>query len=310
MRIRRCDDSMSGRFDLGVVFCPSRTKIFLVDNQVILPPGEMISASGSRYHVRRWGEKGRTVLLETGLTMMTGCWGWLAPMLAQSNRIMGYDRAGLGWSEEREGLRDSAQIALELDRLLKTLPVESPLVLLGHSMGSLFNRAFIGLNPGLVSAVIWLDPAHPEQLPRSRRMRSFFFLLELAHLLAARNLPSITLQIVPHLRGLPEEEHRTIRHFLKNPGHLRTCAREARAWKTSADNVRETKLGNIPLLVVSAQKNAMRNWTNYQQETATLSNKARHVTFTDMSHLSMLANREHAARIAAQIGDFLSGLQL
>jgi pimeloyl-ACP methyl ester carboxylesterase len=276
-----------------------------VDNKVMLPPGEMILADGTRYHVRRWGECGKTILCEAGLTLMSSSWGWLAPMLAESHQVIAYDRAGLGWSEAREGLRDAGQIAGELEALLTTLDVETPVVLLGHSMGSIFNRAFQRLNPGAISGLIWLDPAHPDQLPRSRRMRTFFFLLEFAHLLAMRNLPSITLRIVPHLRGLPEADYRAIAFFLKNPGHLRTCAREARAWKLSADHVRNVALGDLPLLVVSAQKNSLRNWAVYQQELAGLSSDARHATFTEMSHLSMLAKKEHAERVAAEIHGFL-----
>jgi pimeloyl-ACP methyl ester carboxylesterase len=274
----------------------------------MLPPGDMVAANGNRWHLRCFGESGATLLLETGLTMMSACWAWLAPALAESRRVIAYDRAGLGWSDDREGLRDAGQIAQELDSLLKAAHVQEPLVLVGHSMGAIFNRAFVRRNPSLVSAVIWLDPAHPDQLLRSRRMRSFVFLLEFAHLLAARNLPSITLSIVPHLRGLPETDYRVIRHFLKHPTHLRTCAREARAWKRSADHVRDTKPGNIPLLVISAQKNALRNWAEYQQELATLSSNSRHVTFTDMSHLSMLAHQDHASRVAAEINTFLAGV--
>lgn len=275
----------------------------------MLTPGEMISAKGSQYHVRRWGNNGPTIFLETGLTMMSACWGWLAPALAETNRVIAYDRAGLGWSDEREGLRDAAQIATELEGLRKALRVEEPAVLLGHSMGSLFNRASYRLNPANISALIWLDPAHPDQLPRSRRMRAFFFLLEFAHLLAGRNLPSITLRIVPQLKGLPERDYRAIKWFLKNPRHLRTCAREARAWKFSADHVAGVGLGDVPLLVVSAQKNALGNWTRYQQELAALSSRSRQVTFTEMSHLSMLANQEHVARVASEISRFLAGLK-
>jgi len=275
----------------------------------MLAPGEMIAANGSQYHVRRWGNSGPTILLETGLAMMSACWGWLAPALAETNRVIAYDRAGLGWSGDREGLRDAAQIATELEGLWKALRVEGPAVFLGHSMGSLFNRALYRLNPSMVSAMIWLDPAHPDQLPRSRRMRSFFFLLEFAHLLAQRNLPSITLRIVPHLKGLPEQDYRTLKRFLKNSRHLRTCAREARAWKLSADHVAASvTLGDVPLLVISAQKSALRNWTRYQQELATLSSRSRHITFTEMSHLSMLANREHAGRVADEIKAFVAKL--
>jgi pimeloyl-ACP methyl ester carboxylesterase len=276
----------------------------------MLAPGEIIAANGSQYHVRRWGNNGPIIFLEAGLTMMSSCWGWLAPALAETNRVIAYDRAGLGWSDEREGLRDAGQIAAELKELWKALRIEEPVLLLGHSMGGMINRAFYRLNPTAVSAMIWLDPAHPDQLPRSRRMRAFFFLLEFAHSLAARNLPSITLQIVPHLKGLPERDYRAIKRFLKNPRHLRTSAREARGWKLSADHVAGVTLGDIPLLVLSAQKSALRNWRRYQQELAALSSRSRQVTFTEMSHLSMLANREHAARVAAEINDFVAKLRI
>jgi pimeloyl-ACP methyl ester carboxylesterase len=168
-----------------------------VDNNVLLPPGELIASNGSRYHVRRWGKGGPTVLLECGLTMMSSCWGWLAPELARTATVLAYDRAGLGWSEAREGLRDAGQLSKELSGLARALPIEGPVVLVGHSMGAMINRAYYRQNPRGISAMIWLDPAHPQGPPANRRMRNlFFFLLEFAHLLAARNLPSITLRIL------------------------------------------------------------------------------------------------------------------
>lgn len=277
-----------------------------MDNEMILPPGEFIPANGSKYHVRRFGRgPGPTVLLETGLTMMSACWGWLGPELGSMAKVIAYDRAGLGWSDEREGLRDAGQIAEELHELIRTMEITPPIVLLGHSMGALFNRAFLKAKPGFVSAVIWLDPAHPELVPRSRRMRTFLFFLEFAHSLAARNLPSITLQMAPHLEGLPEIESRAIQSFLKNPRHLKTSAREARAWKVSAEHVRDSQLGSTPLLMITAQKSALGGWADYQRELAGLSTIVKHITFTDVSHLSMLAERAHAIRVGAEIKSFL-----
>ena len=272
-------------------------------------PGELIPVNGSHFHVQRCGHSAaHTILLETGLTMMSACWGWLAPELAKFANVVSYDRAGLGWSEERMGLRDARQIAEELTALTKTVGLRENVVLLGHSMGAMFNRAFLRQNPGFASGLVWLDPAHPDQLPRSRRMQTFFFLLEFAHLLASRNLPSITLRIVPHLKDLPERDYHCLRAFLKNARHLKNTALEARAWKQSADYARGAELGATPLLVISAQKNALGHWVTYQQELAGLSSKARHVTFTDVSHLSMLSHREHATRAAAQIQKFVAGL--
>lgn len=280
-----------------------------MDNGLIAASGEMITAAGTRFHVRRFGgEVGRTFILEAGLTMMSSCWGWIAPELAKYGRVIAYDRAGLGWSEAREGLRDAKQVGEELDELVRELKIEDEVVLVGHSMGAFYNRALLKQRPGFANAVMWLDPTHPEQLPRSRRMQTFFFFLEFAHLLAARDLPSITLRMVPHLQGLPAEDFQVVKFFLKQARHLKTTAREARAWKISADYIRKTSLPATPLLVISAQKNALRRWGEYQKELAALSTNSRQVTFTDMSHLSMLAQREHALRTVSVMREFVETL--
>lgn len=280
-----------------------------MDNGLTAAPGEMIAAGRSRFHVRRFGgSAGRTFIMEAGLTMMSSCWGWIAPELAKCGTVIAYDRAGLGWSEAREGLRDAKQVGEELDELVGELKIEGEVVLVGHSMGAFYNRAFLKQKPGFANAVVWLDPTHPEQLPRSRRMQTFFFFLEFAHLLAARDLPSITLRMVPHLEGLPAEDIQAVKLFLKQARHLRTTAREARAWKISAEYIRETNLGATPLLVISAQKNALRRWGEYQKELAALSEKSKHVTFTDVSHLSMIAEREQAKRVVDVVREFVETL--
>ena len=102
---------------------------------------------------------------------MSSCWGWIAPELQKFGTVLAYDRAGLGWSEEREGLRDARQIGAELGALLKAMELRGEIVLVGHSMGAFYNLAFMQQHPGIISSLVWLDPTHPDQLPRSRRMR-------------------------------------------------------------------------------------------------------------------------------------------
>lgn len=276
-----------------------------MDNGLIVPPGEMVSAGGTRFHVRRFGSSSeRTFILEAGLTMFSSCWAWIAPELAKLGMVIAYDRAGLGWSEERHGLRDAKQIAEELTGLSAALNVSEKKVLVGHSMGSFFNRAVLKQNPGFANAVVWLDPTHPRQLAHSRRMQRLFFYLEAANRLAAGDLPTVTLSLISHLEGLPPQEFQAVKTFLESARHLKATAREARAWKMSAEYIHDTSLGDIPLLVISAQKNALRRWGEYQKELAAVSNRAEHVTFTEMSHLSMLSNREQALKVSEKIAQF------
>ena len=132
----------------------------------------------------------------------------------------------------------------QVAQLAAALKISGEVVLVGHSMGAFYHRALLKQRPGFASALVWLDPTHPEQLPRSRRMQTFFFFLEFAHLLATRDLPSITLRMVRHLQGLPAEDFRAVKFFLKQAQHLKTTARvpgaDAAAFKTIAE---ETKKG-------------------------------------------------------------------
>lgn len=258
--------------------------------------------------MRRYGERGPIVLLECGLALMSSCWGWLAPELARFCRVIAYDRAGLGWSDERDSARDAQTIGWELASLLVSLGVNEPVVLLGHSMGAMFTRALLQFRPGCARALVWLDPAHPEQIRRrgiQRRMRNLVFSIEAAQLLATKGVPAIEVPLTGHLKSLPEAEFRALRGFLKNPRHLRASAREARAWPISAEQLRGTALFGLPLLLISAGKNALPGWDSLQVDLAALSPGAEQRVFSRMSHISMLANREHALQIAGEIRGFL-----
>jgi pimeloyl-ACP methyl ester carboxylesterase len=185
--------------------------------------------------------------------------------------------------------------------------------MVGHSMGAMFNRGFLARNRGSVAAMIWLDPAHPDQMRNRslrRRMRSFLFSLESANLFASRNLPRLQIPLFQQLNGLPDAELNAMRTFLRAPSHLRTSAREARSWEVSAKQVRSVRLDAVPLLIISAQKHSLPGWNELQADLTRLSARASHVTFTEASHLSLLARREHASRAAAEIRGFLDHLRV
>jgi pimeloyl-ACP methyl ester carboxylesterase len=275
-------------------------------------PGEMITLPWGRLHVQMIQNHSTApwILLECGLTMMSACWGWLAPEIASRANLLLYDRAGLGWSDETPAARDVAQTARECDALIQCLGLKPPFVLLGHSMGAMVNRAFVKLHFRQVSAVIWLDASHPDQMNRNtstgRRIRRFFFLLEAAQLLAGKKIPKFELPLLNQIKGLPDEEFKSARAFLRDSKHLRNSVREARAWPESANFVRGSDLGDVPLLLISAQKHALPGWGELQKELTAVSNRSRHLTFTDASHVSLLTRHELARKTAGEITGFLT----
>jgi pimeloyl-ACP methyl ester carboxylesterase len=210
-------------------------------------------------------------------------------------------------------MRDARTIGQELAHLIGALQLPEPIILLGHSMGALFNRALLAVEPRSVRALIWLDPAHPEQIYRRRiraRMRHLVFYIEAAQLLATKGVPAIEVPLLRHLETLPEFDFRMLQQFLRNPRHLRTTAREVRAWPISAEQLRGTPGFDLPLLIVSGRKNTLPGWDVLQADLTRLSSKTEHRVFSEMSHISMLANRAHAQQIAGEIRSFVAGLAL
>jgi pimeloyl-ACP methyl ester carboxylesterase len=273
-------------------------------------PGEWITVEGTRFHFQRFlrDENAPTILFETGLTMMSACWGWLAPAVSAFANVITYDRAGLGWTAQRPPPRNIQTLAREAHLFLRALNVTGPIFLLGHSMGALVNRAFFKLFPEQVRGMIWLDPSHPKQLAdnreMARRMKRYFFWLEAAQFLARKSIPGFELPLLHQIHGLPTDQFKIARHFLRNPGHLRTSAFEARAWNDSAKYLANQTFDNLPLLTISAQKNALPGWSNLQSELASLSTDSTHLTFTEASHVSLLCNKAHSDHCATTVKNF------
>ena len=94
-----------------------------------------------------------------------GSWGWdhLRDELSQVSRVCAYDRAGIIWSEPREGPRDAERIADELHALLVAASEAPPYVMVGHSLGGLLVRVYDGRHPGETVGFVFVDASHPEQ---------------------------------------------------------------------------------------------------------------------------------------------------
>jgi pimeloyl-ACP methyl ester carboxylesterase len=128
------------------------------------PPGKMVEIDGRLSHIHCTGTGSPTILLESGLDDR-GSWGWdhMREELSQIARVCAYDRAGIIWSEPREGPRDAERISRELHAILAAASEPSPYVMVGHSLGGLLVRVFDRLYPGEAAGFVFVDASHPEQ---------------------------------------------------------------------------------------------------------------------------------------------------
>ena len=94
-------------------------------------------------------------------------WAAVQPEMGEVTRVCSYDRAGIMWSESGPGPRDAHRIADELHSLLRAGGEAPPYILVGHSLGGLFNRVYDARYPGEVVGFVFVDSSHPEQMDRT-----------------------------------------------------------------------------------------------------------------------------------------------
>jgi pimeloyl-ACP methyl ester carboxylesterase len=124
-------------------------------------PGKMYVINGHQMHLNCTGEGSPTIVLEAGGGADSLAWSKVQPELSKTTRVCSYDRAGMGWSTPGPSPRDADAIVSELHALLQQASVDGPIVLMGHSMGGMYIRAYATRYPQEVTGLILVEGAAP-----------------------------------------------------------------------------------------------------------------------------------------------------
>src|ERR1700722_18081943 len=89
-----------------------------------------------------FGTGAPTVVIEPSFGGWARDWEKIARTLAQETAVITYDRAPYGASSPARDARAPREIAADLDGLLRALEVAGPVVLVGHSAGGIYVRAY------------------------------------------------------------------------------------------------------------------------------------------------------------------------
>jgi pimeloyl-ACP methyl ester carboxylesterase len=278
------------------------------DRRKYPPPGWMVDVGGHKLHLHVTGEdRGTpTVVLEGGLGFPSVEWAWVQPEVAHFARVVAYDRAGVAWSEPGPKPRDGHRIAEDLHAALHTAGLEGSYVLVGHSFGGLFVRAFADLYPEEVTGMVLVDSSHPDQLDRSPLQRQaqprlevtikvapFFARLGVIRLYALR---------AKWIRELPPQQAAEMRAFMALPDFWVGVGAEAAAWEesTSPQVRRARSLGDMPLAVLTASGTMAFDPVHgeLQAELAALSSNGTHRVVEGADHGSIVMSPEYARLVA------------
>jgi len=98
------------------------------------------------------------VILESGFGGTIDSWSDVRQGLAGRTRVVAYHRAGNAASQPGPLPRSADQIAHELRTALRHLNIQPPYLLVGHSLGGLYVRAFAGIYREAVAGLVLVDP--------------------------------------------------------------------------------------------------------------------------------------------------------
>ncbi|MEU8613122.1 alpha/beta fold hydrolase [Actinoplanes sp. NPDC048791] len=277
------------------------------DRRRFPPPGELIDVGDHRLHLVVSGEPGDvpTVVLESGMASMSANWAWVRRELAQTRRVVSYDRAGLGWSDRATGPMDAATSAADLHAVLGAAGIGPPYVLAGHSYGGLVVRMFADRYRDEVAGIVLVDSSHPDQwvtIPAAREGRTVATANRLTALSARFGLLRLLRTERPFIAGLPAREYAEMRAYLARPQGWAAGAEGLIAWaRTSREQVDATRdLGDLPLVVLSVteQNRYAEVLSRLQAELPALSSNSEHLTVAGASHYTLVSERTFAAIVA------------
>jgi len=100
-------------------------------------------------------------VLQAGFGDSKETWNQIIPDLARDHAVFAYDRPGTGLTTPTDAPRDPCTIAAELRASLRAAGLKPPYLLVGHSLGGLYQYVYAKLYPADVAGFVLVDPTHP-----------------------------------------------------------------------------------------------------------------------------------------------------
>jgi pimeloyl-ACP methyl ester carboxylesterase len=250
----------------------------------------MISVGRHQLAATVFGEGSPAVVIEPSFGGAAEDWEKIARTLAEETTVVTYDRAPYGASSAARDARTPRDIAADLDGLLRALGVTGPAVLVGHSAGGVYVRAYAAAHLDRVAGMVLVESSHEGQRPVLDPLRS------------ARNRLDAALVIPAIIR----ESRRS-----RRGGDRRSIIREWRTFRRVTDAapaLPPAGLGDRPLVVLTCAPGdptvpdrMYQAWYDLHRDLAGLSANSRHVLSDSPSHYLHLGDPDLVATAIADV---------
>lgn len=233
----------------------------------------MVQVGAHRIEANIFGGGSPAVVVEPALGGDARAWQSFAEELGEDTTVVTYNRVPYGASSPAADKREPSDVARDLHGMLAALGIGAPLVLVGHSIGGIFVRAYAAAYADDVAGMVLVESSHEDQhrvmrgkTPWKWQIMDFF------------TIPDIVLGPPRARRG----------------GDRRSLIREFRAFRklTARDRVLfPGDLGSRPLIVVTRRRDdTVRDrgfwpaWYELHDDLARLSFNSRHVVSRSPDH--------------------------
>lgn len=123
----------------------------------------MIEVGRHRIEAIVYGAGTPAVVIEPSFGGSAAEWQAIAERIAGETTVIAYNRAAYGASSRARDRRSAEQIAADLDGVLGRLEITGPVILVGHSMGGVYLRAFAARHLDRVAGMVLVDSSHERQ---------------------------------------------------------------------------------------------------------------------------------------------------
>ena len=125
---------------------------------------KLIKVKGITFNVFTKGLENReandpVLVFENGMGVGLGTWDKVIDELSKTAPVFAYDRANVEKSGKIYELPTVKLVSENLKSILTALNIQPPYILVGHSMGGLYIRAFSGYYPNNIAGLVFIDPA-------------------------------------------------------------------------------------------------------------------------------------------------------
>src|SRR5690242_16191259 len=127
---------------------------------------QLVNIGTHRLDVVRAGTGSPTIVFEAGLGDTWEDWAPVWRQVAERSSVVLYSRSGLGRSEPGPGDNSARTEMAELHRLLDSLRVPRPVILVARSYGGVLSRLYVSLYPHDVAGLVLVDGTHEQQVRR------------------------------------------------------------------------------------------------------------------------------------------------